>query len=90
MRSSLNSRRGEARLSRAVDIGREGYVQSCSACHGEGGRVDGPAAPRLTADLTTHVPLHRDGDLFTFMRDGISGTPAPPHRGVPMRNRDCS
>ena len=58
-----------------MDIGREGYVQSCSACHGEGGRVDGPAAPRLTADLTTHVPLHRDADLFTFTRDGISGTP---------------
>ncbi|MCH7738668.1 MAG: copper resistance protein CopC [Chloroflexi bacterium] len=59
----------------SVDIGRDGYVQTCSACHGEEGLGDGPAAPRLTADLTIHVPLHRDGDLFTFMRDGISGTP---------------
>jgi len=62
----------------SVALGKVGYTTTCSACHGERGIGDGPSAATLSsppADLTVHVPLHLDGDLFSFIRDGIPGTP---------------
>lgn len=61
--------------------GEAGYVQNCQVCHGTEGRGDGPGAPGLTpppADLTIHVPLHPDRDLFRFIHDGIPGTAMAP------------
>jgi mono/diheme cytochrome c family protein len=62
----------------SVALGEIAYGATCSSCHGIDGFGGGPLAGALAsppADLTVHVPLHLDGDLFSFMRDGISGTP---------------
>jgi len=60
--------------------GRQTYLQNCATCHGDSGRGDGPAAANLNpkpADLTVHVPLHTDGDLYWWVTNGISGTAMP-------------
>lgn len=68
----------------SLDLGAASYVQVCQTCHGDGGRGDGPAAAGLApppADLTIHVPLHPEADLFRFIRDGIPGTAMAPQGG---------
>ena len=65
----------------SLQSGGASYAQICQACHGEGGRGDGPAGSVLEpppADLTIHVPLHGDADLFRFIRNGIPGTAMTP------------
>ncbi len=57
--------------------GSASYATTCSACHGDSGLGDGPQGVLLDtppADLSIHVPLHTDGELFGFIRDGIPGT----------------
>ena len=61
----------------SVDAGLATYTASCSTCHGETGRGDGPAGLALNpppADLAIHVPLHTDDELYSFIADGIEGT----------------
>ncbi|MBM3925220.1 MAG: c-type cytochrome [SAR202 cluster bacterium] len=56
------------------------YQQHCIACHGVGGRGDGPAAGGLSPpplDLTVHVPLHTAQELLGFIENGIPGTAMP-------------
>ena len=68
----------------SLEAGVATYVQVCQACHGEGGRGDGPAGVALDpppADLVVHVPLHPEADLFRFIRDGIPGTSMAPLGG---------
>ncbi len=68
----------------SLDAGKSTYIQVCQACHGAGGRGDGPAAVGLLpppADLAIHVPLHGDPDLFQFVRDGIPNTAMAPQDG---------
>ncbi len=65
----------------SIELGRSGYASTCSTCHGESGRGDGPGSTgleRAPADLVVHVPLHADGVLFEFIRDGIPGRGMPP------------
>ena len=65
----------------SLESGAVTYVQICQACHGVGGRGDGPAGVALDplpADLVVHVPLHPEADLFRFIRDGIPGTGMAP------------
>ncbi len=62
----------------SVDMGLATYTASCSTCHGDTGRGDGPAGLALNpppADLAIHVPLHTDDELYSFIADGIEGTP---------------
>ena len=62
----------------SIALGEIAYTATCSACHRVQGLGGGPSASSLAsppADLSVHVPLHLDGDLFSFMRDGISDTP---------------
>ena len=62
----------------SVDMGLATYTTSCSTCHGETGLGDGPAGLALNpppADLAIHVPLHTDDELYSFIADGIEGTP---------------
>ena len=61
----------------SVGAGRTSYMTLCAGCHGLDGRGDGPIAATLDpkpVDLRIHVPLHRDADLFRFIKDGIQGT----------------
>ena len=65
----------------SLEAGAATYDQICAACHGDGGRGDGPGGAALDpppADLVVHVPLHPESDLFRFIRDGIPGTGMAP------------
>ena len=62
----------------SVQIGLETYTTTCATCHGDTGIGDGPAGLALNpppADLAVHVPLHTDNELYSFIADGIEGTP---------------
>jgi copper transport protein len=65
----------------SVARGQELFMANCAACHGTGGRGDGPAAASLNpppADLTSsHARLHLDQDLFFWVENGITGTGMP-------------
>ncbi len=56
------------------------FAAECVTCHGDAGRGDGPLAAELDPpplDLTVHVPLHPDSELFAFIAQGIEGTAMP-------------
>ena len=62
----------------SIQIGLETYTTTCATCHGDTGIGDGPAGLALNpppADLAVHVPLHTDNELYSFIADGIEGTP---------------
>lgn len=64
----------------SINVGRLLYVQNCVACHGEGGQGNGPAAASLAvapADLTTHLFVHTEGDLFWFISNGMDDGAMP-------------
>ena len=61
----------------SVAAGQVVYERYCLTCHGVNGRGDGPGAEGLEpppADLSVHVPLHGDADMFKFISNGIEGT----------------
>lgn len=63
-----------------VSAGRATFQTKCVICHGPRGRGDGPAALTMVPrplDLTVHVPLHGDGEIFWFVSEGIGGTQMP-------------
>ncbi len=69
----------------SLESGAAVYASNCSTCHGVEGLGDGPEAGFLAAppaDLTIHVPLHTDGELFGFIRDGIPGTVMRANEGI--------
>ena len=62
----------------SIQIGHETYATTCTTCHGDSGKGDGPAGLLLNpppADLAVHVPLHTDNELYDFIADGIEGSP---------------
>ncbi len=62
----------------SIQLGQETYTTTCATCHGDTGKGDGPAGLLLNpppADLAIHVPLHTDNELYSFISDGIEGTP---------------
>ena len=64
----------------SVDAGRMHFGAHCVSCHGPGGQGDGPLAAGLDPpplDLTIHVPLHPDGELYGFIEQGIADTAMP-------------
>jgi len=65
----------------SITRGQEVYLANCLACHGAGGRGDGPAATGLNlppADFTaSHVRAHRDEDLYYWVQNGIASTAMP-------------
>ena len=68
----------------SIDLGSSTYTTTCTTCHGESGKGDGPAAVALNpspADLAIHIPLHTDAELFDFIANGIDGTPMIPQLG---------
>lgn len=65
---------------RSVADGKAVYAQSCVICHGATGHGDGPGAAALNPkplDLTVHVGLHPDGQLFDWISNGIPRTSMP-------------
>ncbi len=61
----------------SIAVGRSLFAENCASCHGSGGRGDGPLAAQLDPpplDLAVHVPLHSDGELFSFIKWGVDGT----------------
>lgn len=66
---------------RSVADGKAIYAQNCVVCHGSTGHGDGPGAAALNPkplDLTVHVGLHPDGQLFDWISNGIPRTSMPP------------
>ncbi len=62
----------------SVQLGQATYATTCTTCHGDTGKGDGPAGLLLNpppADLAIHVPLHTDNELYDFIANGIDGTP---------------
>jgi len=79
----------------AVAHGREVYqAQGCTACHGSGGRGNGPSAPTLVDDWGQHLRpadlterwTFRGGptrqDMFRAFSTGLNGTPMPSYAAV--------
>jgi len=64
-----------------LDRGRELYEQRCVACHGEGGRGDGPAAQGIDPPPTSFADPRMDllslHHLYGTIRFGIDGTAMP-------------
>ena len=75
----------------AVARGGRIYADDCTACHGQTGNGDGPAAtrfPRGEATVVAHLLDHPVGDLFWFIGNGIPGTPMPGFSGeIPPAQR---
>ncbi len=59
---------------RTILAGGRIYTRNCVSCHGEAGQGDGPMAAELPiapADLTTHLSVHTDGDLYWSISNGM-------------------
>lgn len=70
----------ENRPAAPIERGRELYANNCVNCHGAAGKGDGPLAPSLQprpVDLTVHVPLHTDREIFNWIANGIPRTAMP-------------
>ncbi|WP_370305111.1 CopD family protein [Sinimarinibacterium flocculans] len=69
-------------LTVSVASGRALYGEHCAACHGAGGRGDGPAGASLArppADLSEpHTALHTAGDMYWWLTHGIPESGMPP------------
>ncbi|MBI5030381.1 MAG: copper resistance protein CopC [Chloroflexi bacterium] len=63
-----------------IEMGRATFQNNCVVCHGQFGKGDGPGAANLNPkpfDLTVHVPLHTDGELYWYVTNGIPQTAMP-------------
>jgi copper transport protein len=68
----------------SLATGRAIFQERCVVCHGAGGRGDGPMAPELDPpplDLTVHVPLHPEGQVYQYIAEGMPGTAMPAFEG---------
>ncbi|MBI4492749.1 MAG: copper resistance protein CopC [Chloroflexi bacterium] len=68
----------------SLAVGEEVYRTQCQLCHGVAGRGDGPAGAMLNprpSDFRVHLAAgHTDGELFTWVGDGMRGTAMPAFR----------
>jgi putative copper resistance protein D len=56
------------------------YAKNCVSCHGDEGRGDGPLGaelPIVPADLTAHLVMYTEGDLYSFITSGMDGGVMP-------------
>ena len=64
----------------SIDAGRQTYQSHCAVCHGPKALGDGPAAFTLNPrpfNLQLHVPLHAEGEVFYWIRNGVAATGMP-------------
>ena len=64
----------------SIDAGRQSYQSHCAVCHGPRALGDGPAAFTLNPrpfNLQLHVPLHAEGEVFYWIRNGVASTGMP-------------
>ncbi|MPZ15462.1 MAG: c-type cytochrome [Chloroflexi bacterium] len=68
----------------SLAIGQDIYRAQCQTCHGVNGRGDGPLASTLNprpADFRVHMAAgHTDGELFSWLSNGVEGTGMPAFR----------
>ena len=63
----------------SIDRGATTYANSCARCHGvdaRGGGADSATTkvpPPALSGPSSHLTAHSDGDLFTFIHDGLPG-----------------
>lgn len=75
-----------------TDAGRSGYVAKCQACHGPGGKGDGPASgalPKKPADMTTAAFWKNMSDE-KLKATITKGKPGSAMRGFPMKPEPLS
>lgn len=69
----------------SVAVGQALFKENCITCHGPEGRGNGPTAQTLSpppADFAAgHTDTHPDGDLYYWIREGITDTAMPAFRG---------
>jgi copper transport protein len=56
------------------------FQTHCASCHGVDGLGDGPASAGLfppPANMSVHIPLHDDQEIYQFIEDGFPGTAMP-------------
>jgi putative copper export protein/mono/diheme cytochrome c family protein len=66
------------------------FQQRCVACHGVQGEGDGPFAaqsPIPPADLMMHLPMHPEGDFFSYITDGLDDGIMPSFAAIPTAQR---
>ncbi len=66
------------------------FQQRCVACHGAQGEGDGPLAaqsPIPPADLMMHLPMHPEGDFFSYITDGLDEGIMPSFAAIPVEQR---
>ena len=82
--NGLNQENPVAADTRSLQSGKAIFGTSCAQCHGDGGHGDGPRAASLNPkplDLTVHVGLHPDGQLYDWISNGIARTAMPAWKG---------
>jgi putative copper export protein/mono/diheme cytochrome c family protein len=66
------------------------FQQHCVICHGTLAEGDGPLAaqsPIPPADLMMHLPMHPEGDFFSFITDGLDDGIMPSFAAIPAAQR---
>jgi copper transport protein len=64
----------------AIERGGQIYAKNCTACHGTGGRGDGPASASLSprpVDLTLHITQHDPAQIARWIATGVPGSAMP-------------
>jgi putative copper export protein/mono/diheme cytochrome c family protein len=73
-----------------IAAGDTAFQQHCTACHGSQGEGDGPLATQLPippADLLMHLPMHPEGDFFSYITEGLDDGVMPSFGALSVEQR---